>query len=144
MAGEEARDVVLRFNATMREFWRTGNTGLFDGLLSPDYVQHWPGFPSDREGYLQTLLKFRAAFPDLAKTPEDLFAHGDRVVDRVSVRATHTGSLRGEEPTGRQITLTEIHIARVADGMVVERWGEWDLLGFLQQIGVMPPTPPGS
>jgi predicted ester cyclase len=60
------------------------------------------------------------------------------------VRATHTGSLRGEEPTGRQITLTEIHIARVADGMVVERWGEWDLLGFLQQIGVMPPTPPGS
>jgi predicted ester cyclase len=144
MAGEEAQEVVLRFNAAMREFWRTGDTGLFDGILSPDYVQHWPGFPSDREGYLLTLLKFRAAFPDLAKTVEDLLAEGDRVVDRVSVRATHSGSLRGEEPTGRQITLTEIHIARVADGMVVERWGEWDLLGLLQQIGATPPTPRDS
>jgi hypothetical protein len=31
--------VVLRFNEAMKHFWRTGDAGVFDEVLSTDYVQ---------------------------------------------------------------------------------------------------------
>ena len=34
--------------------------------------------------------------------------------------------------------MTETHILRIADGKVVERWGEWDALGMMQQLGAIP------
>lgn len=30
-------------------------------------------------------------------------------------------------------------IVRVADGEIVEHWGEFDAMGLLRQIGVIPP-----
>ena len=134
--GTDARTIVERFNGAMKEFWQTGNTGQLEEVLSPRFVQHWPGFPSDRDGYLQRLHEFRKAFPDLQKTTEDMLVDGHKVVDRVSVRATHTGDLLGFPATNRHVELTEIHIARVEGGQIVERWGEWDLHGLLRQLGV--------
>jgi predicted ester cyclase len=133
----DARSVVTRFNEAMREFWRTGDERLFDEVLASDYVQHWPGFPSDRQGYLERLEAFRRAFPDLKKTTEDMLVDGDKVMDRVSVRATHTGELLSFSPSGKTIEMTEMHVARVSNGQIVERWGEWDLLGLLRQIGAV-------
>jgi predicted ester cyclase len=31
-----------------------------------------------------------------------------------------------------------MHMFRIADGKVVERWGEWDALGLMQQLGAAP------
>lgn len=135
MTTESNKAVIRRFGEAMKRFWGTGDTSVFDALLAPEYVQHWPGFPSDRQGYLDTLQVFRKAFPDLKKTTEALLADGDMVIDRVTVHCTHTGDFRGHPPTGRAVTMTEIHVARVEGGRIVERWGEWDLLGLLEQIG---------
>ena len=137
MSEEENKAVVRRFNEAMKQFWRTGDTGLFDDVLAPNYVQHWPGFPSNREGYLRMLQMFRAAFPDLEKSTEDMLADGDRVVDRVTVRGTDRGEFMGLPPTGKLMTITEMHIARLAGGKIVERWGEWDQLGLLRQLGAV-------
>jgi hypothetical protein len=76
------------------------------------------------------------SLPRPEKTTEDVLADADKVVDRVTVRCTHTGEFRGHPPTGKAVTMTEMHIARVEGGRIVERWGEWDLLGLLEQIGV--------
>jgi hypothetical protein len=35
--------------------------------------------------------------------------------------------------------MTSITIHRIANGRLVEKWAEKDVLGFLIQIGVMPP-----
>ncbi len=35
--------------------------------------------------------------------------------------------------------ITGIDIFRREGGEVVERWGEFDMLGLLQQLGVVPP-----
>jgi predicted ester cyclase len=83
------------------------------------------------------LQKVRTAFPDLEKTTEDMFAEGDRVLDRVSVRCTHTGEFRGQPATGKTIVLSEMHVARVINGQIIERWGEWDQLSLLQQVGMI-------
>ncbi len=44
----------------------------------------------------------------------------------------------GIPPTGRHITVTEIAIARFANGKIVELWFNADDLGGLQQLGVIP------
>ena len=33
----------------------------------------------------------------------------------------------------------ELHISRITEGRIVERWGQWDNLGMMQQLGVLPP-----
>jgi steroid delta-isomerase-like uncharacterized protein len=137
MSGAENKGIVLRFNEAMKQFWQTGDAGLFDEVLSTDYVQHWPGFPSHREGYLERLRMFRVAFPDLEKTADYMLADGDMVIDRVLVRGTHRGEFMGLPATGKLVTISEMHIARVADGKIVERWGEWDQLALLQQLGAI-------
>ena len=40
--------------------------------------------------------------------------------------------------TGNQITLTGIDILGIAEGKVVEHWGNSDLLGMMRQLGAIP------
>jgi len=42
-------------------------------------------------------------------------------------------------PTGKQVTTTGVDLFRLADGKSVEELVEWDALGILQQLGVVPP-----
>ena len=36
------------------------------------------------------------------------------------------------------MTISGIEIVRIANGRVVERWGQFDNLGMLQQMGALP------
>ena len=113
---------------------------LADALLAPDYVLHFPGMPVplDRDGHTQLLGMFHAAFPDWRETVEDVIAEGDRVVIRVTGTGTHQGEFMGAPPTGKRVTATGVGIGRLADGRIVESWAEYDALGLLQQLGVIP------
>ncbi len=44
----------------------------------------------------------------------------------------------GIPPTGKQVTMSGIAIYRLVDGKIVEQWGVNDMLGLLQQLGVVP------
>ncbi len=44
----------------------------------------------------------------------------------------------GIAPTGKQIEVGGIAIHRLADGKIVEDWASMDLLGMMQQLGVIP------
>ena len=81
---------------------------------------------------------FLKAFPDLHLTVEDMIAEGDKVVTRFTSRGTQTGAFMGIPPTGKQVTVSSIVIARIADGKIVEEWGLDDQMGMLQQLGVIP------
>ena len=81
---------------------------------------------------------YRSAFPDIQFTIEDLIAEGDKIVTRYTARGTHRGDLQGIPPTGRQVTVTGIIISRFANGKFVEGWLDFDALGMLQQLGVIP------
>jgi steroid delta-isomerase-like uncharacterized protein len=139
LMSEENKAVAQRFNELIGEFWRTGDADAFDEVLAPDFVYHQPLTPPDLEGFKQFLPMFRAAFPDMRYTVEDLIAEDDKVVDRISWQATHQGELMGIPPTGNTVTVTEMHISRIAEGKIVERWGQADMLGMMQQLGVVPP-----
>jgi predicted ester cyclase len=102
------------------------------------------GGTPDLSGFKQSLLMLRAAFPDMRSTVEDLFAEGDKVADRMTWQATHQGELMGIPPTGNTVTGTEMHISRIAEGNIVERWSQGDNLGLMQQLGAVPPPGQGG
>ena len=80
-----------------------------------------------------------ASCPDLQTTTEDLFAEGDKVVERWSMSTTHTGEpFLGAPASGRRAQVTGIRIYRIADGKIVEHWANMDFLDVLQQFGLAP------
>ena len=86
----------------------------------------------------QFLSSIHAAFPDLHVNVEDMVAEGDKVAARVRVSSTHQGEFLDIAPTDKQVTLTGIDILRIAEGKVVEHWGNFDDLGLLRQLGAIP------
>lgn len=94
----------------------------------------------DLAGYKQFLSTYFSAFPDTEFTIEDLIAEGDKVAVCYTFRGTHLGEFQGILPTGKQVNVMGMTMARVANGKVVEARINGDPLGILQQLGVVQPT----
>lgn len=133
--------------ATARRFfdevWSEGKLDLVHELFAPDYIgrpdRHAEETVRGPEGVKGYIGRLREGVPDLIMTVEDQVAAGDKVATRWTAQGTHDGKLVGIEPTGRTATVTGITIQRFgADGRIVEAWTNWDLLGMLHQLGVIP------
>ena len=68
----------------------------------------------------------------------DQIANDDKVVTRWTFAGTHRGTFMGIAPTEKQLVFSGICIDRFADAKIVEEWEEWDTLGMMQQLGVVP------
>ena len=132
---EANKDLIRRLMAAVDE----GNIDVVDAYYAPDYVDHTPSpirrQAAGREGIRHVFAALRRAFPDTRHTIEDLVAEGDRVVARISARATHTGELFGYAATGKVVTLSSISIYRIAGGRIAERWSDQGP-GLLEQVGL--------
>ena len=106
--------------------------------LAPDFVSAGPGGRMDREAHAAALAASLAALPDLRLTLEEQVAEGDAVVTRWSARGTQLGPLFGIPPTGRTVTASAIHIHHLREGRIVEQWEQFDTLGVLGQLGLVP------
>ena len=71
-------------------------------------------------------------------TIEDLISEGDTVMARWSCHGTHKGDLNGIAPTGKPFTISGVSIARFVNGKMSEGHVNWDALGLMQQLGVVP------
>jgi predicted ester cyclase len=136
MSVEENKALVHRAVAAFNQT----DFAAADRLFAAHYVDHdrsRAGLPPGPEGIKQAWGMFRAAFPDLRATIEEMIAEGDRVAVRGVIRGTHQGELMGIPPTGRPVSVALIDINRIEGGQLVERWGEADMLGLLQQLGAI-------
>jgi len=122
------------------EILNKSNFGLIDEIYSPTYVEHTPqpGVPPTREGFKQTVVELKKAFPDLYYTIDDAIESGDRIVHRLTASGTMKGDFAGMPATGKHATWTEIHIGKVVNGRMTEHWGVVDQLSMLVQLGVVP------
>jgi steroid delta-isomerase-like uncharacterized protein len=123
------------------DIFNAGNMQAFDELFADNYVNHnmpMPGIPGTKEGFRQVVLGTRQAFPDVHVEIEDMVAENDLVVFHDHVAATNKGEFNGIPATGKRIEWTEIHFLRVRSGQIVEHWANFDQLGMLRQLGVIP------
>jgi predicted ester cyclase len=100
------------------------NVDAINDIYAAGYVHHGPE-GMDVQG-LDTVRTFAAAIlnasEDRHATVDQQVAEGDLVVTRFSSRGHHTGSFRGEQPTGKVWTTEGIVISRIENGKIVEDW----------------------
>jgi steroid delta-isomerase-like uncharacterized protein len=127
-------------NAAARRFfdevWNSGNIAEAGNFLAPTFVSHNPFGISlvGPEQYGEAVLAYRAAFPDLVTTVEDVLTDADKVAVRGTDRGTHRGTFMGYPPTGRVVTTTWIEIFRLEAGKAVEGWLEANVQQLLGQL----------
>ncbi len=129
--------VARRF---VEEVLGQGDFATLNALAAPDCADH-----ADATGpaaLVHFLVSWRAAFPDLALTVEELVAESDCVAARWTLCGTHCGPFLGQPPTGRRVTVAGTERYRLADGQIVERWVTVDTDGLLRQLGAPAPDAP--
>jgi steroid delta-isomerase-like uncharacterized protein len=137
MFAEENKTVVRRF---LDEVISKGNMAALDDVCTPDFIWHGGSVGEFRslEEFKQGVGPFFTAFPDLRLTPEELLGEGSQVVCRYTWHGTHQGDFFGVPATGKRVGVSGISIYRVAGGRIAEEWWLEDLLGLMQQLGVVP------
>jgi steroid delta-isomerase-like uncharacterized protein len=139
-AKERNRQLVDRF---WEEIWNQGKLDVANQLASADLLLSLPG----RElrgpaGLKEWVATIRGGFPDIHFTIAQTVVDSDEVAARWTAAGTHTGPVLGIVPTGKQITMTGISTFRIVGGKIAEVYASEDMLGLLQQLGVLPPLPP--
>src|SRR5438093_1825109 len=137
MSSEQNKAIVRRL---LEEPWK-GDMRVVDELVDRKYVGYDPSLPEPLrgpEGFKENISTYRAAYSDARITVDDQIAEGDKVVTRWTGRGKHDGDLMGVAPTGKQVTVSGLTFSRLANGKVVEEYTNWDTLGMMQQLGVVP------
>jgi predicted ester cyclase len=138
LMSKDNEDLVRR----VEEAWDANDLDALDELFAPEFFSHaaLPGMPPGLAGAKMAHHASMSAFPDRKMTIDDLFAAGDRVAVRTTVRGTNQGGLAwiGVPPNGRPVEVESISIYRVAEGKIAEHWGQNDVMRLMQQLGAMP------
>jgi steroid delta-isomerase-like uncharacterized protein len=131
-------------NKTLARRWfedlfSRGNLDVANEILSAEFVDH---LTHEDERGLEELKAYvtiyRAAFPDIQDTLEQIVAEGDKVVVRWTSRGTHQGEFMGAAPTGRHVTFTGMRLFRIAENKIAESWVNIDERGLQEQLGTAP------
>ena len=136
----EANKALVR--RWFKEVWNEGREATIDELFAEGGVAYGLGDgeaevhgPAQLKPFVRNL---RGSLPDLQISIQDIMAEEDKVMVRVLLEGTHSGSGLGVAPSGRKIRVAGIVVIRISKGQFVEGWNSWDQLGLLRQIGALP------
>jgi steroid delta-isomerase-like uncharacterized protein len=123
--------------------WTTGDFDAADQIYAPNYVNHQHHHAGDARDLRGTdamktfATEFREAFPDFHDSIDIQLAEGDLVATHFTSSGTHRGTFMGAEPTNKELSWTGITIDRISEGKIVESWTNWDMMGMMEQLGVV-------
>jgi steroid delta-isomerase-like uncharacterized protein len=134
MSEDDNKAAVRRF---FEDAWNKGDVAQVKAFLADELVSHnsLDFTIQSSDDYCQGLVAYRAAFPDLITSVEDVIAEGDRVVVRGTDRGTQQGEFMGHAASGRVVTTTWIEIFRMESSKAVEGWVETDTKSLIDQLG---------
>jgi steroid delta-isomerase-like uncharacterized protein len=133
----EANKAVIR---RYYEFLNGGDPAILDEIISPNYIEHKGAetVSVSAEELRERSMRDCRGVPDLHYEVELEIGEGEYVVTFWRATGQHTGEFMGIPATGKYASVTGITIERVVDGKITEARNEWDRLGALQQLGVIP------
>ena len=139
MTPEDMKSIVRKMN---EDSWHKRDLDEVYLLYADEIVFHRPPFPPvvgkevnriGDEGML-------SAFTETRSTIHELVVEGDTAMARWTWQGEHTGTLPtlGIPATDKLVQFSGCSIYHFRDGKIVEQWEYGDLLGFMQQLGVIP------
>jgi predicted ester cyclase len=136
---EDANKAIVR--RFLEEVWNEGDLSLINELIDSRHVHHFgDGDFHGPEGVRRLVTSVRKTFPDFHSTIDALLsAEGGFVVVRLTMRGTHKGEGFGIPPMGKTVVYTGIDLFRISgeSKKIIERWGEFDSLALMQQLGAV-------
>ncbi|NIH78207.1 ester cyclase [Amycolatopsis viridis] len=136
MTADERRERMRRVLDLM---WNQGELAACADLCAPNCTFHDPSFEVDGvEGFQRQVRELRTANPDLHMDIHDVVVEGDLCAVRWTMGGTARAEFRGLPATGKTYVMSGMLFGKWADDRVVEMWTNYDLLGALQQLGIIP------
>jgi steroid delta-isomerase-like uncharacterized protein len=123
---------------TMKALHQRDLDGVRANMASEARFYGWAPEPLDADGHREFMSALLTAFPDSKFLIDDVIADGDKVAVRHRLQGTHQAELQGIPATGRQVEVAGIVIFRVENGRIAEAWLNADIMGMMQQLGVVP------
>ncbi len=136
-----AADNLATLERMGEEVIGSNDLSVFEELWADGLVDHdpAPGQGPGRDGLKGFWSDFLTAFPDLQIEVNETVSEGDKLALVYTVTGTHRGPFLGVDATERRITARGLQVTRHDDdAKIVERWGQSDVLGILDQIGAAP------
>ena len=138
MTSSELKAFIVRYTDAV---WNARNVAAMDQFYAPNYAHHDVSRPDVR-----TLDDYRAWGSDLMGGLSGLHVRIDDViaddagnaVKRWTASGTHDRTLAGIPATDRKASFQGVSIYRVVGDRIVESWYLYDMMGLLQQLGVLP------
>lgn len=136
MSTESNKALVQKY----QDAHNANNLAALDAIVAPDLISHnlLAGIPAGRDGGKMVHQALLAAFPDQRTETVALIAEGDKVVQQFTVSGTNKGSFMGAPATGKSYKVPGVSIFRIANDKIVEHWGVFDMMGVMQQLGLIP------
>jgi predicted ester cyclase len=123
------------------EIYTKGNLELIEETHDPHCKLRDPSRDTVLEGpeairrYVQWL---RQGFPDFRIEVERQIQENDLVATQAVCHGTHDGPFMGMEPTHNPVHTRCLIVQRFRDNKVLEAEVMWDVLGFLNRLGLAP------
>jgi len=125
------------------ETWNKGNLGYIEECIADDFRDYPPKrfFTTPLQGkqsLYDAVKGFREGASDFHFEMLRLVAEGDHVTYLGRATGTHDGVFFGVPPSGKKFDVLGINEFHVVDGKITERWGVFDVMGMMMQIGLIP------
>ena len=105
----------------MQSFYSSPTVNINDQTVEPEFIAK----------VYEPLL---TGFPDLHFNVRHFSVEGDKLSIHFSLTATHKGTFKGVEATGRKVTMAEFAVYHVVDGKFADIWALQDPNSLLEQI----------
>ncbi len=67
-----------------------------------------------------------------------MISHGDTVIAHVTMTGTNSGPMMGMPATNKSYKIDGVDIIVMKDGKAADRWGYFEDMKMMQQLGMMP------
>ncbi|WP_051161765.1 ester cyclase [Nocardia brevicatena] len=126
----------------------SGDVGLLDDVMDPDWFDDSPGPAPGRAGIESLVAAVDHAFTGFTIVVHTIVdgrgADGNGMVAvRGEMRGVHEGEWLGVPATGRAVRIRIHEFHQIAGGLVVRSWGLEDWFGWLRQVGAVDIGGPG-
>ncbi|MDX1701559.1 MAG: ester cyclase [Melioribacteraceae bacterium] len=137
---KQVEDNIKMYSHVWDEILNKGNIDMIDTYFAENYVNKT--VTSTVNGKAEAKEYFGAfvtGFSDINFVVDEIFGVDDRVIKRWTFNANHSNEFAGIPATGNKITLKGVSVSKIVDGKISEELDFMDDLGFMQQLGVIPP-----
>jgi predicted ester cyclase len=143
-AGNEA--MLTRYLEMFDKVFNGRDLSVVEAYVSPEFRNRYapPGAPTGPALIKSFVAGTAKIFPKRKLTNDLIVCKDDMLIASQTIEATWEGPFMGVPANGKSYKITGIDIYRYKDGMMVEQWGDYDVLGMMKQMGFAVTAPSGA